>query len=78
MHTRPVGADELNPFVEAASAPDHRREVEHYLESMFTAGSMHPEWCFVAEEEQGDPRSGVSPSGHCQACRSPSPSCYST
>ena len=54
MHTRPVGADELNPFVEAASAPDHRRDVEHYLESMFTAGSMHPEWCFVAEEEQGD------------------------
>ena len=54
MHTRPVGADELDPFVEAASAPDHRRDVEHYLESMFTAGSMRPEWCFVAEEEQGD------------------------
>ena len=54
MHTRPVGADELDPFVEAASTPDHRRDVEHYLESMFTAGSMRPEWCFVAEEEQGD------------------------
>jgi RimJ/RimL family protein N-acetyltransferase/predicted N-acetyltransferase YhbS len=54
MHTRPVSADELDLFVEAAGTPDHRREVEHYLKSMFAAGSMRPEWCFVAEEQQGD------------------------
>jgi RimJ/RimL family protein N-acetyltransferase/predicted N-acetyltransferase YhbS len=51
MDTRPVRADELDLFVEAAGSPDHRREVEHYLQSMFAAGSMRPEWCFVAEEE---------------------------
>ena len=54
MHTRPVRADELDLFVGAAGTPDHRREVEHYLKSMFAAGSMRPEWCFVAEAEQGD------------------------
>ena len=50
MRTRPVRADELDLFVEAAGSLDHREEVEQYLESMFAAGSMHPEWCFVAEE----------------------------
>jgi GNAT superfamily N-acetyltransferase/RimJ/RimL family protein N-acetyltransferase len=54
MQIRPVRADELDLFVETAGSPDHRREVEQYLESMFTAGSMRPEWCFVAEEEQGE------------------------
>jgi GNAT superfamily N-acetyltransferase len=50
MRTRAVRADELDLFVEAAGSPDYREEVEQYLESMFAAGSMHPEWCFVAEE----------------------------
>jgi RimJ/RimL family protein N-acetyltransferase len=50
MHTRPIRADELALFVGAAGSPDHRREVEMYLQSMFTAGSMRPEWCFVAQE----------------------------
>ena len=49
MHIRSVRADELDFFVEAAGSPDHRREVEQYLKSMFAAGSMRPEWCFVAE-----------------------------
>jgi hypothetical protein len=51
MRTRPIRAEELGLFVEAAGPPDHRKEVEQYLESMFAAGSMRPEWCFVAEEE---------------------------
>jgi RimJ/RimL family protein N-acetyltransferase len=54
MRIRPVRADELDLFVGAAGTPDHRREVEHYLESMFAAGSMRPEWCYVAEEGQGE------------------------
>jgi len=54
MHTRPVRAGELDLFVRAAGATDHYREVEHYLKSMFAAGSMRSEWCFVAEEVQGD------------------------
>ena len=53
MHTRPVRADELDLFVGAAGTTDHRREVEYYLESMFAAGSMRPEWCFVVEEGEG-------------------------
>ena len=52
MRTRPVRADELDDlFVEATGSPDHRKEVDQYLESMFAADSMRPEWCFVAEEE---------------------------
>jgi GNAT superfamily N-acetyltransferase len=49
MRTRPIRADEMDLFVEAGP-PDHREEVEKYLESMFAAGSMRPEWCFVAQE----------------------------
>ena len=53
MRTRPVRADEIDLFVEAAGQPDHRKETEQYLESMFAAGSMRPEWCFVIQEEEG-------------------------
>ena len=53
MHTRSVRADDLDLFVEATGYPEHRKEVERYLESMFSAGSMRPEWCFVLEEEEG-------------------------
>jgi GNAT superfamily N-acetyltransferase len=54
MQIRPVRADELDLYVETAGSPDHRREVEQDLESMFTAGSMRPEWCFVVEAEHGE------------------------
>ena len=50
MRTRTVGADELDLFVEACGAPEHRREVKSYVEDMFAAGSMRPEWCFVLED----------------------------
>jgi RimJ/RimL family protein N-acetyltransferase len=50
MRTRPVGPDELDLFLEAGP-PEHREEVARYLKSMFAAGSMRPEWCFVAREE---------------------------
>lgn len=49
MRTRPVNANELDLFIEAA--PDNREEAGQYLESMFDAGAMRPEWCFVVEEE---------------------------
>lgn len=55
MRTRPVHAGELDLFVEAAGQPDHRKETQQYLESMFAAGSMRPEWCFVIQEEEGRP-----------------------
>ena len=54
MRIRPVRADELDLFVEVAGYPEHREEVSRYLESMFAAGSMRPEWCFVAQEEGED------------------------
>lgn len=50
MRTRTVGADELDLFVEAGGAPENRREVKSYVEDMFAAGSMRPEWCFVLED----------------------------
>lgn len=60
MRTRPVHADELDLFVEAAGSPDRRQEARQYLESMFAAGSMRPEWCFVAEEEGDRPLGRVA------------------
>src|ERR671919_261963 len=53
MRIRPVHAEELDLFVEAGS-PEHREEVVRYLQSMFAAGSMRPEWCFVAQQEEED------------------------
>jgi ribosomal protein S18 acetylase RimI-like enzyme/predicted N-acetyltransferase YhbS len=50
MRIRPVGDEELELFVEAAGLPDHQREIKQYLKNMFDAGSMRPEWCFLAEE----------------------------
>ena len=60
MRTRSVRADELDLFVEAAGPPDHREEVEQYLDSMFALGSMRPEWCFVIEEEGDRPLGRVA------------------
>ena len=50
MHVSTVSLEDIDRFVEAAGFPDHRMEVERYLERMFAAGSMRPEWCFVAQE----------------------------
>jgi ribosomal protein S18 acetylase RimI-like enzyme len=50
IRIRPVGNDELDLFVEAAGLPDHQREIRQYLKNMFAAGSMRPEWCFLAED----------------------------
>ena len=60
MRIRPVQTGELDLFVEAAGSPDHRREVVQYLRSMFAAGSMRPEWCFVAEEHAERPLGRVA------------------
>ena len=60
MRTRHVRADELDLFVEAASPPDHRKEVRQYLQSMFAAGSMRPEWCYVAQERENRPLGRVA------------------
>ncbi len=50
MRTRTVRADEPDLFVEAGGAPEHRYEVKSYVEDMFAAGFMRPEWCFVLED----------------------------
>lgn len=50
MQVHPVRTGEIDLFVEAAGSPDHRNEVQQYMKRMFDAGSMRPEWCFVAEE----------------------------
>ena len=43
MRIRSLTLEDLDLFVEAAGFPDHRKEVEQYLKSMFAAGSMRPE-----------------------------------
>jgi GNAT superfamily N-acetyltransferase len=53
MHVRSVPAVGLDRFVESGGDPAHHREVRRYLDAMFAAGSMRPEWCFVAEEHGG-------------------------
>ena len=50
MLIRSVGTNELDLFIDAAGPPDHRKEVKRYLDRMFAAGSMRPEWCFLGEE----------------------------
>ena len=55
MRTRPVRPDEIDLFVDAASQPNHREETVRYLQSMFAAGSMRPEWCFVIQEGEDPP-----------------------
>ncbi len=53
MHVRSVPAVGLDRFVESGGDPAHHGEVRRYLDAMFAAGSMRPEWCFVAEEHGG-------------------------
>ena len=53
MHIRTVSWEDIDLFIDAAGYPDHRSEVEQYLDRMFTAGSMRPEWCFIAEDGDG-------------------------
>jgi hypothetical protein len=60
MRTRAVRPDELDLFVEAAGLPDHRQEIERYLDLMFAGGSMRREWCFVAEDEGNRPLGRVA------------------
>lgn len=50
MRTRSLRADDLDLFVEAGGTPEHRRDVKGYVEDMFAAGSIRPEWCFVLED----------------------------
>lgn len=50
MRTHTVRAAELDRFVEAGGAERHREKVRRYVQDMFEAGSMRPEWCFVIEE----------------------------
>ncbi len=51
MRTHTFRAAELDSFVEAGGAARHREQFRQYVRSMFDAGSMRPEWCFVIEEE---------------------------
>ncbi len=53
MHLRSVPAVGLDRFVESGGDAVHHGEVRRYLDAMFDAGSMRPEWCFVAEEHGG-------------------------
>lgn len=65
MRTHTVRAADLDSFVEAGDADLHREQVRQCVKSMFDAGSMRPEWCFVIEEAGRSV--GHWPSGRCPA-----------
>jgi len=50
----------MDLFFGAAGPPDHREEIEQYLESMFALGSMRPGWCFVVEDGEDRPLGRVA------------------
>jgi hypothetical protein len=50
MRAQTVRTAELDHFVEAGGAARHREEVRKYVRTMFDAGCMRPEWCFVIED----------------------------
>jgi ribosomal protein S18 acetylase RimI-like enzyme len=54
MRTHTVCAAKLDRFVEAGGATRHRQEVRQYVRSMFDAGCMRPDWCFVIEDGDGN------------------------
>jgi len=60
MYIRIVNAGEIDLFIKAAGSPDHQLEVREYLDRMFAAGSMRPEWCFVAEGDVERPLGRVA------------------
>ena len=51
MHIRPIHDDEIDLFVEAGGT-GHHDEVKQYVEGMFAAGAMRPEWCFIIEQKE--------------------------
>jgi hypothetical protein len=60
MHIRSASTGELDHFVDAAGSPEDRDEIKRYLKLMFDAGSMRPEWCFVAENQSECPLGRVA------------------
>ncbi|UFJ39904.1 GNAT family N-acetyltransferase [Brevibacillus humidisoli] len=47
---RPITSEETHRFVSIGVDSSYADDVQHYLEQMFSIGSMRPEWCFYAEQ----------------------------
>ena len=51
MLIRPIRPGELETFAALPGQPERNAQVRKYLIAMIAAGSMRPEWCFVAEQD---------------------------
>jgi hypothetical protein len=47
---RPIAADELSAFLAFQIDPERAADQAAYVDRMFAAGAMHPEWCYVAAD----------------------------
>lgn len=47
---RPIAADELSAFLALQPDPERAADQAAYVDRMFAAGAMRPEWCYVATD----------------------------
>ena len=47
---RPIADDELPAFLALQPDPELAADQAAYVERMFAAGAMRPEWCYVATD----------------------------
>ena len=47
---RPIAADELSAFLALQPDPERAADQAAYIDRMFAAGAMRPEWCYVATD----------------------------
>ena len=50
---RPIAADELSAFLALQADPEQAADQAAYVDRMFAAGAMRPEWCYVATDGDG-------------------------
>ena len=50
---RPIAADELSAFLALQPDPERAADQAAYVDRMFAAGAMRPEWCYVATDGNG-------------------------
>jgi RimJ/RimL family protein N-acetyltransferase len=50
---RPIAAGELSAFLALQPDPGRAADQAAYLDRMFSAGAMRPEWCYVAADGDG-------------------------
>lgn len=55
MRIRPIRAEEVSLFTGFTGDVEQSQHVHDYVEQMFAAGTMRPEWCFLAHNQSNQP-----------------------